>query len=158
MSCDDVVSFLAGAEKESARGVDALAEAGKGGIVVFAEDGDRAADEGVVTFILIDETGKSVLGAMAKGLADVGGEGDQGGCHVKRLAGDFGQGGDVRAKGFGGARNIGVDVDADADEVGFVDAEAEEAAKFFVLVKEIVGPFDLDVVVVGQSRAGVAGG
>jgi len=51
-----------------------------------------------------------------------------------------------------------VDVEADADEVDAVDAFAEEAGEFFIVVDDVVGPFESDGMIAGEFGRGVAHG
>ena len=67
--------------------------------------------------------------------------------HVDCGSSDLGKRGDSRPQLGGSERRVEVDVQADADQVGALDALAKQAGKFLAAVEQIIGPLELDAVV-----------
>lgn len=130
--------------------------AGDGLVVVH--DAQAAAGEGVIALIFGEQRGEGVLLTLRPDAQNLPGDFDEHIVEVEGFAGDEQQRSEAMADGFGGVGRIDVDVEADADEVDAVDALAEQAGEFFVVVDDVVGPFEADGMIAGEFGSGVAHG
>lgn len=108
--------------------------------------------------VFVQETGERVFVAAFEHGPEMLSEAGEHGVHVKGSAGDGVEAGDLGAQGRWGVAGVEIDVEADADEVGFVDAFTQEAGEFAAVIEQIVGPFEGDGGLVGDFGGGAAGG
>ena len=158
LSGDDVVECLAITDEEATHGIEAFALAGDGGFVIAGIDADALPDQGVVFIVAGEKLGKGLIIAMGEhGVQGAGDAGEDIG-HIQRFAGEGGKGNHPAAERSGDRRWIDIDVEAEADEICFVKAFAEQAGEFLAFDEQIVWPFELDGRTGEQCGGGVADG
>jgi len=144
------------ANEQAAGGVEAFALAGDGALTI--DDGKAAAGESVVAVIFGEKRGEGMFLALGPDAQNLLGDFEKDIVEVERFAGDEEERGEAIADGFWSVGGIDVDVEADADEIDAVDALAEQAGEFFVVVDDVVGPFEADGMIGGEFGGGVAHG
>jgi hypothetical protein len=144
------------ANEQAARGVEAFALAREGNFAI--DDGEAATGQGVIAIIFSEKRGEGVLLALGPDAQKLPGNFEKDIVHVEGFAGDEEERSEAIADGARGVGGIDVDVEADADQIDAIDALAEEAGEFFVVVDNVVGPFEADGMIAGKLGGGVADG
>src|SRR5665213_2445508 len=154
----DMLQLVTSPQKQPAHFIQSLYFSNQRRGFAALQDLNTTADQGVMHVVFPEQLGKRPLGEASQRLPEAPRDGDQRGRGIARLALNTRQRCDAIAKIGRRGGGVEIDVHAQADKVHTMRALAQKAGELAAVVKQVVGPFELDVGVAGEFRGRVTDG